>query len=132
MQMDGAISRRSALLLAGLSLISRPVLADDSFSFDGSYSDPKHPGCARNVMSKNDNEAEISGVDGNPGCSAGNADVQKPWRLNGKVDGKKIFVDFSPKGGPKDLLGNWEDDGIRWPDNNKWTKITQKTYPQDL
>ena len=77
MQMDGAISRRSALLLAGLSLISvsnvspcvlplcsihmlqRPVLADDSFSFDGSYSDPKHPGCARNVMSKNDNEAEV-------------------------------------------------------------------------
>eukprot|EP00960_Hanusia_phi_P055557 763001-Hanusia_phi.AAC.8 len=89
---------------------------------------------------------QVSGVDGNPGCPADNAGAQKPWRLNGectfcchiltqpvgKVDGKNIFVDFSPKGGPKDLLGKWENDGIRWPDSNKWTKIVQKDYPQEL
>lgn len=36
-----------------------------------------------------------------------------------------IFVDFSPKGGPKDLLGVYNEDlnGIKWPDGNLWTKL---------
>ena len=34
------------------------------------------------------------------------------------------MVDFSPKGGPKDVLGIYDEneDGIRWPDNNLWKK----------
>lgn len=28
----------------------------------------------------------------------------------------QIFVDFSPKGGPKDLIGKWDKDGIVFPD----------------
>ena len=36
-----------------------------------------------------------------------------------------IFVDFSPKGGPKDLLGVYTEElnGIKWPDGNLWTKL---------
>ena len=26
--------------------------------------------------------------------------------------------------GPQDLLGKWEQDGIRWPDSNKWSKAS--------
>ena len=47
------------------------------------------------------------------------------WQLKGKVSGDdKIFIDFAPKGGPKDLTGVWEagkKPGIRFPDGNKWT-----------
>ena len=40
-------------------------------------------------------------------------------------DTSTIFVDFSPKGGPKDLLGVFDevDGGIRWPDKNLWKKL---------
>lgn len=62
----------------------------------------------------------VSGADGNPGCPTGEG---RPWNLKGRVDGDNIFVDFSSKGGPKDLNGVWEAKkpaGIRWPDGNKW------------
>ena len=40
-------------------------------------------------------------------------------------DGEKIFIDFSPKGGPKDLVGEWREDvaGVRFPDGNVWSKL---------
>jgi len=34
----------------------------------------------------------------------------------------QVLIDFSSKGGPKDLLGKWDGDGITFPDGNKWTK----------
>jgi hypothetical protein len=47
------------------------------------------------------------------------------WVLsaNEKVPGQ-ILVDFSPKGGPVDILGVYDqrDNGIHWPDGNTWTK----------
>ena len=35
-----------------------------------------------------------------------------------------MLVDFSPKGGPKDILGvyNTKTNAIEWPDKNTWTK----------
>lgn len=46
----------------------------------------------------------------------------KAWRLSGKIKGDKIFVDFSPKGGPKviDLYKFWQsynqhDDALQEP-----------------
>ena len=53
--------------------------------------------------------AVISGVDGNPGCGVGSVQGAE-WKLTGRVDGKdanEIFVDFSSKGGPKDLVGTF-------------------------
>jgi len=81
--------------------------------------DPNHPGCARLVATEG-TSALVSGADGNPGCPTGEG---RPWKLVGKIDGENIFVDFSPKGGPKNLQGKWETSqpaGIRWPDGNKW------------
>ncbi len=64
----------------------------------------------------------MSGTDGNPGCPPDGSG--KGWTLVGSVKEDKIFVDFTPKGGPKDLEGKWEADpvpGIRWPDGNLWS-----------
>jgi hypothetical protein len=66
--------------------------------------------------------ASLSGTDGNPGCPPDGSG--KGWTLVGSVKEDKIFVDFTPKGGPKDLEGKWEADpvpGIRWPDGNLWS-----------
>ena len=74
--------------------------------------DPKHPNCLRNIaVEKGNPNAQISGTDGNPGCPPGGEG--KTWALSGKVDGDSLLVDFSPKGGPKDLKGTWDGDGIR-------------------
>ncbi len=44
--------------------------------------------------------------------------AQVSWKLEGTVadSGDQIFVDFSPKGGPKALTGTWDKDGIKFPD----------------
>ena len=34
--------------------------------------------------------------------------------------GERIVVDFSPKGGPKDLPGVWKGNHIEWHDGNRW------------
>jgi hypothetical protein len=110
-------SMASALLLGA----GGPGVAG-AVDFTGSYSDPNHPGCARLIAVEDGGVALVSGADGNPGCSGGEG---RPWQLKGKVAGdEKIFIDFSPKGGPKDLTGVWEagkKPGIRFPDGNKWT-----------
>jgi hypothetical protein len=84
-----------------------------------------HPMCKREIQVKEDGKAAVVlGEDGNPGCESGSP--TKSWKLSGRVEGESIYVDFSPKGGPKDLVGKWEDaapQGIRWPDSNKWTRV---------
>lgn len=81
--------------------------------------------CKREIQVKDDGKAAVVlGEDGNPGCESGS--TTKSWKLSGRVEGESIYVDFSPKGGPKDLVGKWEDaapQGIRWPDSNKWTRV---------
>jgi len=82
-----------------------------------------HPNCPRLVAVEKDGKAILTGADGNPDCPTGNG---TPFQLAARVDGDSIFVDFSPKGGPKDLTGVWEagkTPGIRWPDGNKWTLL---------
>jgi len=37
-----------------------------------------------------------------------------------------LQVDFSPKGGPADVVGKWKDGGIVFPDGNKWSKIEKE------
>ena len=118
--MRDAASVGFAASIASVVLLGGPNAAT-AIDFTGSYADPNHPGCARLISVENDNKALISGADGNPGCPGGGG---RPWKLVGKVDGDKIFVDFSPKGGPKDLTGVWEagkNPGVRFPDGNKWT-----------
>lgn len=61
----------------------------------GSYSDPNHPGCKRLITYEN-SQVIVSGSD--------NLDGSSPWTLTAKrePDGS-LMIDFSPKGGPKDL-----------------------------
>jgi hypothetical protein len=102
------------------------VKTADAIDFTGSYDDPNHPNCLREVrVVSGSNEADVSGTDGAPGCPPDGSG--ETWNLVGKVDGGTIEVDFSPKGGPEDLKGVWETapvPGIRWPDGNLWSVKT--------
>jgi len=78
-----------------------------------SCTDPFHVNCQR-IISVDGTKASLKGTDGNPACPADGSGTA--WTLTGKVDGKDIFVDFTPKGGPKDLKGVFDGTGINWPD----------------
>jgi hypothetical protein len=98
-----------------------PLVANANADFNGSFNDPNHPNCQR-VISAKGAVASMRGTDGTPGCPVDGSG--KSWTLAGKISGENILVDFSPKGGPPDLKGTWDDTapaGIRWPDGNKWT-----------
>merc|ERR1712078_930761 len=58
----------------------------------GTWNDPAHPGCTRKIA-VNGSKAFISGAD----------EDGKKWKVTGEVKGKSIIVDFTPKGGPKDI-----------------------------
>ena len=94
-------------------------------AFVGEYSDPKHPGCLRSITGDGD-VLDVTGTDGSPGCA--NGETQRPWSLKGelvKIPSKRdeILIDFSPKGGPKNLLGKLTPEGgILFPDGNTWSK----------
>eukprot|EP00607_Mallomonas_marina_P008562 CAMPEP_0182418224 /NCGR_PEP_ID=MMETSP1167-20130531/2712_1 /TAXON_ID=2988 /ORGANISM="Mallomonas Sp, Strain CCMP3275" /LENGTH=161 /DNA_ID=CAMNT_0024592341 /DNA_START=117 /DNA_END=602 /DNA_ORIENTATION=+ len=99
-------------------LVANAANPKDSKSvFEGLYNDPNHPGCFRKISVKG-KDVTIIGSD--------ELDGSKQWKIKAKEDYPgTIFVDFSPKGGPSDLLGAYDekDGGIRWPDNNLWSKI---------
>merc|ERR1719248_469560 len=108
----GGAARAPAAVVSGLSAAAVAVAlvsgagpaaaAAGGSPLGGKYSDPNHPGGA---------------------CEAGKP--VKEWSLSAVVakDGQSLTVDFSPKGGPKDLTGKWNGkDGISWPDGNTWTK----------
>jgi hypothetical protein len=80
--------------------------------FVGDYTDPNHPDGMRHIDVKG-TDVTLTGTD-----SAGG----KQWVLKAKESEGTIFVDFSPKGGPPNLLGVFENDSIRWPDGNRWAK----------
>ena len=86
-----------------------PVMLTLSYCFVSLPTDPKHPNCLR-VIQIDGATAKISGTDGNPDCPADGSG--KEWNLAGKIQGDNILVDFSPKGGPKDLKGVFDGTGI--------------------
>lgn len=115
-----AIKKFASIASVSASMATAPLIAN-AVDFSGSYADPNHPNCQRVIAVKGTN-AILTGTDGNPGCPPDGSGNQ--WKLTGKVEDGSIFVDFSPKGGPTDLKGIWDDStpkGIKWPDGNKWT-----------
>ena len=51
----------------------------------------------------------------------GSDDGKNFWSVPGKLEGGKIKVDFSPKGGPADFSGGLQDNfNITWKDENVW------------
>ena len=87
--------------------------------FAGRYADPKHPGCLREISA----DGTVRGEDGDPGC--GKTTRTRPWTLSGVIDvnDDSIFIDFSPKGGPANLLGERVEGGVKFPDGNVWRKL---------
>ncbi|KAG8462385.1 hypothetical protein KFE25_012205 [Diacronema lutheri] len=85
-------------------------------AWNGRYIDPKHPRGWREVSLDGD-MLTIKGRD-EPGADE--------WRLQGAARGTSITLDFSPKGGPKDLHATLADDSgsIRFADGNSWSKLS--------
>ena len=92
--------------------------------FNGKYSDPNHPGCLRGIERvRSTTKAKVFGEDGTPGCQADGRETKK-WELEGELRGEnEILIDFSKKGGPKNLLGKWTGSGVLFPDGNTWSKL---------
>lgn len=114
-------------LLQTSAASTTPVSYFDPNTFAGYYSDPNHVNCQR-VIQVAGHVAVVSGTDGNPACPPnGNGTM---WTLPAHIVKDTILVDFSPKGGPADLVGVYnattEPAGIQWPDGNKWTKIDEE------
>mmetsp|Transcript_33749 Transcript_33749/g.81596 ORF Transcript_33749/g.81596 Transcript_33749/m.81596 type:complete len:196 (+) Transcript_33749:127-714(+) len=115
--------------------------------FTGDYDDPNHPNCLRQVKvvgapQKADGSkplyaiVEVTGYDGKDGVCKDRPSRADLWQIKGKTKGKdEAFLDFSPKGGPSDLVGKWDGSGIVFPDGNKWTKLNyapRNRRPEDM
>jgi len=86
-------------------------------SWLGDYKDPNHNGAVRNIrLSDEGDSLLVSGQDDPKGPKW--SLIAQPAKNN-----KVLKVDFSPKGGPKDLEGEITEEGIRWPDGNEWTTV---------
>lgn len=121
---SNAFQRAAGMASIAAIIVTTTLPANAAVDFTGSYADPFHPNCLREIVVDGP-KASLSGTDGNPGCPADGSG--KAWSLVGKVDDNNILVDFTPKGGPKDLKGVWEPSpvpGIRWPDGNLWSLKT--------
>lgn len=117
------------LAIAGvLASTSSSMLESGEGVFNGTYSDPNHPDCARYILQVNSTYAEVSGYDaaGGEGVAC-DGETDEPWGpLPGSVSGDSISVDFSSKGGPSDLSGSYNttSNGIDWEDGNVWSKVS--------
>ena len=117
------LHKAAALATLSAAIAAGPAVADTGINFGGSYADPNHPNCLREVRMITPSQAAVTGTDGTPGCPPDGSG--RPWSLTGKVEQDTILIDFSPKGGPKNLKGVWEPSpvpGIRFPDGNLWSK----------
>jgi len=117
--------------------------------FTGDYDDPNHPGCLRQVKVvgaplRGDGTRspipvmEVVGWDGESGgsCVGSRPTRDQLWKLQGKVvKDTEAVIDFSPKGGPDNLVATWDGSGMVFPDGNKWTKVligTKDRRPEDM
>lgn len=109
-----------------------PVLAADNV-FEGSYYDPNHPGCPRDI----DANGVITGLDPIPfergrGCrgvkKTNEAKVNEKfnaWKIQAKVRDDSIDIDFDQKDGSGEkVTGKWNGVGIELPDGTVWVKKT--------
>ena len=74
-------------------------------AFEGEYSDPNHPGCPRNLKVEG-GRVIFTGADQTEGATeCGEGTTGPSFEITGYLIGKDIHMDFSPKGGPKNLVG---------------------------
>ena len=123
----------ATLASVALSLTTvAPVQAADSV-FEGSYYDPNHPGCPRDI----DANGLITGLDPIPfergrGCrgvkktnAAKASEKFNAWKIQAKVRDDSIDIDFDQKDGSGEkVTGKWNGVGIELPDGTVWVKKT--------
>lgn len=97
-------------------------------SFQGVFSDPKHPKGYRVLVAKGSSSAIMTLSDGKPKDGSEAKLFNLPVKVKqDKKEGRTLLTfDFSPKGGPKDMTGILSADGnsIKFPDGNTWKKNT--------
>ena len=111
---------------------SRAQIAEiyDSRSFNegcayiGRYTDPNHAGGFRVITLLDEmlGDKRLANCEGIGGQGEPPSFMLPSW-INAD---NSIVIDFSapPKGGPKDFVGNWDEDGIKFvKDGNKWPKV---------
>ncbi len=82
---------------------------------DGIYSDPNHPDGYRIVRTSSGGNVMITLQDGPSGPVVELVGI--------RASNGDILIDFSPKGGPKDLSASFKDDKLVFPDGNAWPKL---------
>lgn len=140
----------SAAVIAGASDVQAKTLKPGIASpFTGDYDDPQHPNCLRQVKVvgaplKADGTrsayppVEVVGWDGKDGekTCTDRPTREELWKVDGKLKTEfEATIDFSPKGGPKNMAVSFTDGGIVFPDGNKWTKViegTNQRRPKDM
>jgi len=112
--------KKLAAAAAFSAFLGSAPLVTQAVDFSGSYEDPFHVNCKREI-SVQGKTVTLKGTDGKPNCKP-DGTGSKSFELSGTVDGPKIKIDFSPKGGPSDLEGTYvmTPPGIKWSDGNKW------------
>jgi len=97
-------------------------------AFSGWFFDPNHPCCTRSVAVTQAGAVTVESRD---------SPEAAPWRLAGDAamspDGRStlLVIDFSPKGGPKDLTATMNDASgdLSFPDGNVWTRLPSAGQP---
>jgi len=110
----------SALLLPGISFAKGGTIR-----LSGMYDDPQHPDCRRVI------KPEGSGI-----VITGTDEIDGPqWKVYGKVEGDKVVIDFSPKGGPSEVEAQFDGDvesvtkpmpaSLKFADGNVWNRLNR-------
>lgn len=95
--------------------------------FVGTYSDPNHPGGVREITLLDEWDGRFRKAEVKGGGGRGEpTNYVLPARI--EAGDASIVIDFSPKGGPADFKGVWEEgdkgDGIRFVrDGNFWPQM---------
>ena len=93
------------------SFVNTPVGAAAGIRLGGSYNDPTHNGMKRKVTLAG-SKAILDGAD----------EDGKSWRVMGEVRGKYMLFDFTPKGGPKSVIAEYDGVGLKLSSGEFWTK----------
>ena len=115
----------SSIIPVGIALVAAPCIAlakdDQKQNYQGVYKDPNHPKGYRILFGDN-KKATVQLADEANG---------KVFELPVKVNKSQLAFDFSPKGGPQDVIGSVGtsdvsgEKTITFPDGNTWTEVTK-------
>jgi hypothetical protein len=102
---------------------------------EGRYSDPNHPAGFRTVVvsarAQGDDPSSVVTIAGNDNAPAG-----VEWTLFGRLriesDTILLTVDFSPKGGPANVVAVFDGSGLQFTDGNRWPQQDTAGHPVEL